>query len=209
MKILKHPGFTLVELLIVIVVIAILAAISVVAYSNVQNRAYNSTVATTAASIAKGFQLYKIQNGHLPLHQPDNDSNTGNISGICVSSVMPDIASEGPENECICSRFSNDSPWSCSSSGYTVTDIANELKPVFTLPDTSKYVVKSDNTAWRGIVYSARDGDAEPHAEEGYLYYNLRGNVECPTGVPGGMIESYFFSGDMPYGGVTSCTINL
>ena len=35
----KKSGFTIVELLIVVVVIAILAAISIVAYAGIQNRA--------------------------------------------------------------------------------------------------------------------------------------------------------------------------
>jgi prepilin-type N-terminal cleavage/methylation domain-containing protein len=38
-KVHNHSGFTIVELLIVIVVIAILAALSVVAYNGIQNRA--------------------------------------------------------------------------------------------------------------------------------------------------------------------------
>ena len=37
-------GFTIVELLIVIVVIAILAAITIVAYTGIQNRAYDTAV---------------------------------------------------------------------------------------------------------------------------------------------------------------------
>lgn len=40
----RQTGFTIVELLIVIVVIGILAAITIVAYNGVQNRAYDATV---------------------------------------------------------------------------------------------------------------------------------------------------------------------
>jgi len=40
----KQSGFTIVELLIVVVVIAILAAITIVAYNGIQNRAKSSAV---------------------------------------------------------------------------------------------------------------------------------------------------------------------
>ncbi len=41
-------GFTIVELLIVVVVIAILAAITVVSFNGIQQRSYNSAMLTAA-----------------------------------------------------------------------------------------------------------------------------------------------------------------
>lgn len=49
----KQKGFTIVELLIVIVVIAILAAISIVAYTGINNRARASERKSDATSISK------------------------------------------------------------------------------------------------------------------------------------------------------------
>lgn len=62
----KQKGFTIVELLIVIVVIAILAAISIVAYNGVQTRAQDSKRSEAVASIQKALELYKTENGTYP-----------------------------------------------------------------------------------------------------------------------------------------------
>ena len=59
----KKSGFTIVELLIVVVVIAILAAITIVAYNGIQNRAKNSATQSTAAQISKKISLWQIDNG--------------------------------------------------------------------------------------------------------------------------------------------------
>ena len=51
-------GFTIVELLIVIVVIAILAAITVAAYNGIQNRSRTSAGSANASSVLKKAELY-------------------------------------------------------------------------------------------------------------------------------------------------------
>lgn len=62
----KQTGFTIVELLIVIVVIAILAAITIVAYNGIQNRARISSVSTALSQAAKKLSLYHVDNAAYP-----------------------------------------------------------------------------------------------------------------------------------------------
>jgi len=62
----KHQGFTIVELLIVIVVIAILAAISIVAYNGIQQRARDGQRKSDIETITKALELYYIDNGAFP-----------------------------------------------------------------------------------------------------------------------------------------------
>lgn len=59
-------GFTIVELLIVIVVIAILAAITVVAYSGIQQRANNSHTVNAVTAWVKAIKAYQADKGELP-----------------------------------------------------------------------------------------------------------------------------------------------
>ena len=59
----KQRGFTIVELLIVIVVIAILAAISIVAYTGVQARARDSKRSSDLTQIKKALLAYDAIHG--------------------------------------------------------------------------------------------------------------------------------------------------
>jgi prepilin-type N-terminal cleavage/methylation domain-containing protein len=62
----KQTGFTIVELLIVIVVIAILAAITIVAYNGIQNRANNTQVVSLVRGYVTAIAAYNAENGAYP-----------------------------------------------------------------------------------------------------------------------------------------------
>jgi general secretion pathway protein G len=63
----KVPGFTIVELLIVIVVVGILAAITITAYNGIQTRASNVQTHSIVSSHAKTLRLYLTRTGSYPL----------------------------------------------------------------------------------------------------------------------------------------------
>lgn len=61
-----QKGFTIVELLIVIVVIAILAAITIVAFNGIQDRANNTAVQSDITAFSKKIELWKVDSGTYP-----------------------------------------------------------------------------------------------------------------------------------------------
>lgn len=61
-----HRGFTIVELLIVIVVIAILAAITAVGYNNITRSAHDAAIKNDLRNLASLFQQSEIDYGAYP-----------------------------------------------------------------------------------------------------------------------------------------------
>ena len=144
-RIVSKHGFTIVELLIVIVVIAILAAISIVAYTGIQQRARDSHRKSDLAVIAKALQIYQVDNG--PMFTASGCGSGGNGSGWfnytysspggniaeCLrsggylSELMDDPArtSSCVSNDTGCQRYMK---YTCSQSGSVVTYVYANLE---------------------------------------------------------------------------------
>lgn len=83
-KTVGQRGFTIVELLIVIVVIAVLATLPVAAYSGMQQRGRDTQRVSDMKAIVKGLEMYKTLNGSYPA-----PNGTNAIGGWEVSSINP------------------------------------------------------------------------------------------------------------------------
>ncbi len=77
----KVTGFTIVELLIVIVVIGILAAISIVAYNGVQTRAQTAKITSDLALLSKAIQASRVNSSEVALRYVTLSTGT---AGTCM-----------------------------------------------------------------------------------------------------------------------------
>ena len=77
----KQPGFTIVELIIVITVMSILATITIVSYIGIARNARIASLTSDLSNNKKQLELYKATYGYYPTGLTDN----------CPSSPTPDI----------------------------------------------------------------------------------------------------------------------
>ena len=144
-------GFTIVELLIVIVVIGILAAITIVAYNGVQTRAKNVKTVNAAVSWIKVFKLYNADKGTWP------------VNSSCLGSTTTYVGNGG--------QCWNDPYWVVKSPFLT------EMSPYvsnYPEPDTTN-VAGTANTPRRGLLY------ATDNSTYWYIYLLQLGTGSCPN----------------------------
>lgn len=81
---LKQQGFTIVELLIVIVVIGILAALVITTFTGIQQKARNTERETDIKAMQGQVEAYYAQNGRYPTLANLNDSSfrSTNMKGL-------------------------------------------------------------------------------------------------------------------------------
>lgn len=118
----RQKGFTIVELLIVIVVIALLAVIVIVAYNGIQQRAQDTAIKSDLSAIAKALTNYKTIKGTYPttetqISEIHNTSTTGlSEANVKVTRTAYDVTTQAAgddtnrRNILICVRSGGSDP---------------------------------------------------------------------------------------------------
>lgn len=109
----RNRGFTIIELLIVVVVIGILGSIVIVSYQGIQQKARNTARVQTVNAIRKNFLLYEAEFGKGPMYQI---IAAGNSEGQCIGTDYEDV---DPTTTYSCRYLAYDS-------GATTTTPANQ-----------------------------------------------------------------------------------
>ena len=93
----KQKGFTIVELLIVVVVIAILATITIVSFNGIQTRARDSARDVAVKNIQTALEMYKEDNnGVYPnaCGSPNTGCNVPNLASALVPKYMSTVPND-------------------------------------------------------------------------------------------------------------------
>jgi len=175
---LRHTkGFTIVELLIVIVVIAILAAITIVSYNGIQRRASNTNVLTSVSNWEKIIRIYQATNSKLPddwtcLGTSANDfpvDATFSLGvGMCERGMI--VADNWT------SEFKTTPPHPTKPTSTPVLLRQNASPGSGAMPTLS-----SGTKVIKGIIYAAVSNQTQVDHQGAYLFYGLN-NQACPTG---------------------------
>lgn len=160
----SRSGFTVVELIVVIVVIGILAAFVIILYSGVQKQARDDRRRTDIATIQKAMELYYSDNGQYP-------SPTGSTGSVINSGWYS----------------SGDSSWDVLKAKLTGADAIDELpKDPINTPGGKPYI--TDQFVYAIYITTTGNYCGSSNGQMYLLVYKLEKGAQvvgsegtCPT----------------------------
>lgn len=197
----RQAGFTIVELLIVIVVIAILASVTIVTYSGIQQRADNARRVAAAREWQKRIQAYTSSNASYPTSALNNHT--------CLGTGNPTDLDINPDEDCL----------GTGNVKHPLASINTAYATLGSLPNFpgDKLVSTAGIGTTAGISMRSVDpldpGTPNAKAQYPFLYYWLKGtNQDCvlrpvATIVSGGYTSGSAINTVADEGGITRCMI--
>ena len=144
----SNQGFTIVELLIVIVVIGILALLVITTYSGIQAKARNSKRSSDVKSLQTQIEAYFSQNGYYPSR---TDMNTGTWLSTNMKSLdqnaLIDPSNATQSKTLVASPVAKSYSYDVQNSGGTSCEADDTTCVKYTLTATYEGTVNGSSTA--------------------------------------------------------------
>lgn len=201
-------GFTIVELLIVIVVIGILAAIVIVAFTGIQTRARNAMWQSEFNAYHRLFMAYQAKNGQYPSMPIGNRYCLG-TDNAQAGEINPAISASGDSAATPIPTPFNPGGY-CRDLFYSLsrheasTTLTDELSTIGKVPSRKKTRadIPDQRMASMGVIvsYQAYTSDPQSGIWLGVILNNPSGN--CPSSING---RKY----DYPTSDAVYCEIRL
>lgn len=155
MKQRSFSGFTIVELLIVIVVIGILAAITIVAYNGITARAHNTAIVSDLRGLQTKMETFRVDNNNL---YPAGGSSATGLAGLEFRASKQAYA---------VTTTTTSNLWYCRSTDQTQFGVValSRSGKIFTVTGTTEPREYTGATAWSttasncGIIASGMTGE--------------------------------------------------
>jgi len=100
----KHPAFTIVELLVVIVVIGILAAITIASYSGISSKAITASLTSDLDNASRQLKMFQVDNSAYPgtinCAIPDSTTNKC-VKSSANTNYQYTVSNTNPQTFCI------------------------------------------------------------------------------------------------------------
>ena len=182
----SRSGFTIIELMVVIVIIAVLATVTLVIYRGVTSRARTAQTVSAAEQWTRAILSYRARNGALP----PNSSCLGN--GYKYNS--DNLGSSGIGQ---CRQQSG--TVGITSDATTLTALATYITGN---PTPAMTTASNSTTSWYRGLYYYKDGATQL----GYITFTIEGPTSgCPTQLSGIALSS----SDLQTNGNTACAYGL
>lgn len=160
----RNSGFTIIELLIVIVIIGILSAIVITSYIGTQQRAQNAAIISSVNQWETTLRLYKASTGAFP---------KGNLDYVCLGKNYP---TSPPYDANQCAKMPT---WGVSVDSGMLDSIHSTTSvniPDSILPNIDFVNMSAETEHYRGILYLSRNNGFG-------ITYMLSGNgADCAIG---------------------------
>jgi len=183
----NQPAFTIVELLVVIVVIGILAAITIVSYTGISQKATVVSLSSDLSNASKQLKLYQIEHGSYPTSLDGNNCPLGSDPSpdmkYCLKATSGNVITYTNASYSSYQKFIMVATNTNSATRYRITNDLSSVSAILTETVTIGTQVWMKNNLDVGTMLTGGTAQTNNAAVEKWCYNNDSANCTIYGGL--------------------------